>query len=150
MDGSSKSVGAVSPAGGHQDLQPHRAGGDVLPGVLGAPSFGEADPHGVEVDGAALAPGGSRGTIVDIEAVSWGDPVDQEEPRVRVIQSGRVYEDGAIRTIECPNTVVLFTKGNSWNRKKSISSRKIERKLTEDINILTNLYHFNFYLHLLS
>lgn len=52
MVGGLSGHGAVSSARVEQHLDPRRTRRDLLPGILGAPAFGEADAHGVRVDGA--------------------------------------------------------------------------------------------------
>lgn len=101
-------------------LQPARAGGNLLPRVLGSPALGEADADGVNVDGAGGEAGGrlaaavwklqDLGAIEDIQAEAGRHPVDQQRPGLRVVQGGRVDEDRAPRSVVRPYTVRLLAE----------------------------------------
>jgi len=98
-----------------QDFEPAGAGGELLSRILGSPALDEADADGVWVDAALDGAGGPpaapvrvRGVAAEhVEAVARGHPVDEQRAGVRVVEGGRVDEDGRVGAVVGPDAVLL-------------------------------------------
>ena len=100
-----------------EHFDPARTAVDTLPAVLRAPALGEAQTDGVRVEGSVLKQRISYPGVVlchrpgeYLEGVARGDLEHAEGPRVGQVEGGRVDEDGHLRPVVSPHTIVVVAQ----------------------------------------